>query len=71
MGNLGPLEILGILAVVILLFGAKRLPDVARGAGQSLRIFKSEVKGDGADDEAKPEALEADVSVEKKPEQQG
>ncbi|MEU6322737.1 Sec-independent protein translocase subunit TatA [Streptomyces sp. NPDC047009] len=37
------LEILIIAAVVLLLFGAKRLPETARGLGKSLRIFKSEV----------------------------
>lgn len=33
-----------IVLVVVLLFGAKKLPEAARGLGRSLRIFKSEVK---------------------------
>src|SRR5947209_14706755 len=33
-----------LLLVVVVLFGAKRLPDAARGLGRSLRIFKSEVQ---------------------------
>ncbi len=33
-----------LILVVVLLFGAKRLPDSARALGRSLRIFKSEVK---------------------------
>lgn len=33
-----------LLAVVVLLFGGKKLPEAARGLGRSLRIFKSEVK---------------------------
>lgn len=37
-------EILIIAVVVILLFGAKKLPDAARSIGRSMRIFKSEVK---------------------------
>ncbi len=37
-------EWLVIVALVLLLFGAKRLPDVARGVGRSLRIFKAETK---------------------------
>ena len=37
-------EIIIILAVILLLFGAKRLPDAARGLGRSMRIFKSEIK---------------------------
>ncbi|MFI6359455.1 Sec-independent protein translocase subunit TatA [Streptomyces sp. NPDC050743] len=43
-GRLGAPEILVILAVVLLLFGAKRLPEMARSFGQSLRILKSETK---------------------------
>lgn len=38
-------EWLIILAIVLLLFGAKRLPDAARGLGRSLRILKAETKG--------------------------
>lgn len=33
-----------LVAVVVLLFGTKKLPDAARGLGRSLRIFKSEIK---------------------------
>ncbi|MET9475064.1 Sec-independent protein translocase subunit TatA [Streptomyces sp. NPDC002917] len=43
-GKLGAPEILLILVVVILLFGAKRLPGMARSLGQSMRILKSETK---------------------------
>jgi len=45
MPNLGTPEILLILLVMVLLFGAKKLPDTARGLGRSLRIFKAETKG--------------------------
>jgi sec-independent protein translocase protein TatA len=38
-------EIILLLIVLLLLFGAKRLPDAARGIGRSLRIFKAETKG--------------------------
>lgn len=38
-------EWLIILVIVMLLFGAKRLPDAARGLGRSLRILKAETKG--------------------------
>ena len=49
-------EWLVILAIVILVFGAAKLPDLARGTGQALRIFKAETKGlrdDDKDDDAK------------------
>ncbi len=50
MGGLSWWHWLVILAVFILLFGAKKLPDAARGVGRSLRILKSEVSA-MADDE--------------------
>ena len=40
-----------ILAIVILVFGAAKLPELARGTGQALRIFKAETKGLRDDDE--------------------
>ncbi|MBQ0829803.1 Sec-independent protein translocase subunit TatA [Streptomyces tagetis] len=43
-GKLGAPEIILILVVVILLFGAKKLPDMARSLGKSARILKSEAK---------------------------
>lgn len=53
-------EWLVILAIVVLVFGAAKLPDLARGTGQALRIFKAETKGlrDDEDDKkpAKPAA---------------
>jgi sec-independent protein translocase protein TatA len=67
--GIGAPEILIILLILVLLFGAKKLPELARGAGQSLKIFKNEVKEDGTD---RPEALVAssETVAEKKPEQQ-
>jgi sec-independent protein translocase protein TatA len=49
-GNLGFGEIAMILVVVLLLFGAKRLPEMARSVGQSARVFKGEMKGLKDDD---------------------
>lgn len=46
MSSLGLRELLVLLLIVIILFGAKRLPDTARSLGRSLRILKTEVKGD-------------------------
>ena len=51
MPNLKGWEIVIILALLLLLFGAKRLPDAARGLGRSLRIFKAETKGLREDDQ--------------------
>lgn len=44
-GSLGTPELLIILAVLVLLFGASKLPELARGSGRALRIFKAETKG--------------------------
>jgi sec-independent protein translocase protein TatA len=45
MSDIGAPELLILLAVLVLLFGASKLPDLARGTGQALRIFKSETAG--------------------------
>ncbi|MFN3652431.1 MAG: twin-arginine translocase TatA/TatE family subunit [Armatimonadota bacterium] len=42
--GLQPLEILLILGIVLLLFGAKKLPELAKGMGQGLKEFKKAVK---------------------------
>jgi sec-independent protein translocase protein TatA len=51
MGSIGAPEIILVIVVLVLLFGAKKLPDLARGSGRALRIFKAETKGLGDDDE--------------------
>ncbi len=45
LSNLRGSEWLILILVIVLLFGARRLPDAARGLGRSLRIFKAETKG--------------------------
>ncbi len=44
MFGLGPQEIILILLVVLLLFGAKKIPEVARGLGKGIREFKKAAK---------------------------
>jgi sec-independent protein translocase protein TatA len=48
MFNMGPTEILLILLVIVLLFGGKKIPELARGLGKGIREFKDAVK-DGQD----------------------
>jgi sec-independent protein translocase protein TatA len=55
MPNIRGSELLILVLVVVLLFGAKRLPDAARSVGRSLRIFKAETKG-LIDGDAAPES---------------
>jgi sec-independent protein translocase protein TatA len=59
MGGLRPWHIILIVVVLVLLFGAKRLPDAARSLGRSLRIIKAETQGlinDGSDVAEKADA---------------
>ncbi len=41
LGQLGPMELIIIFGLVLLLFGAKRIPEIARGIGKGIREFKS------------------------------
>ncbi|ONI89896.1 hypothetical protein ALI144C_04195 [Actinosynnema sp. ALI-1.44] len=62
MGNLGPTELIIIAVVIILLFGAKKMPDMARSLGRSMRIIKAETKGMKQDDQAEGTA-QADTTT--------
>lgn len=56
-GVFRPAHIIIVAAVFMLFFGAKRLPDVARSLGRSMRILKAETRGLAEDDvQAKAEA---------------
>ncbi len=45
MGELAPWHIIIVVLLLVMLFGAKRLPGAAKSVGQSLKIFKDETKG--------------------------
>jgi sec-independent protein translocase protein TatA len=59
--NLRGPELLILVLIVLLLFGAKRLPDVARGLGRSLRVFKAETKDLHGDADPTPDAPAVDA----------
>lgn len=65
LGNLSGWHLLIILAVVLLLFGAPKLPGLARSLGQSMRIFRSEVKQMKDDDGASSESSAEDSGKSK------
>ena len=69
LGGLQPWHWLIVIAVFVLLFGAKKLPDAARSLGKSMRIFKSEIKemqSDGkADDDAAAAAPPTPITSER------
>jgi sec-independent protein translocase protein TatA len=52
MFRLGLPELAIILAIIIIMFGANRLPQIGRGIGAAIKNFKSEVKGSGPDADA-------------------
>ena len=58
MGRLGPTELLLILAIVLVFFGGRRIPEIARGLGEGIRNFKDAMK--------EPEKPSADKPTEQK-----
>jgi sec-independent protein translocase protein TatA len=55
-GSLGPMELVVILAVAVLLFGGKKIPEVAKGLGEGIRNFKNALKADEKPEETKKQA---------------
>ncbi len=51
-GRIGPTEIILILALILLIFGAKRLPELAKAIGKSVVELKDGLKGDSSSDES-------------------
>lgn len=70
MGALKPWHIAVLVVVLILLFGAKRLPDAARSLGRSLRIIKAETKSLHDDDRDLAEKADAQTGYQPLPPQQ-
>ena len=46
MAGLGMPELLIILVIILVLFGSRRIPDLAKGLGEGIRNFKSGIRGD-------------------------
>ncbi len=64
MGAPGPQELIIVLFIVILLFGAKKLPELAKGLGKGIREFKSASSGE-YDDEDEDEKVKKVKKVKK------
>ena len=62
-GRLGPLEILILVGILVFLFGAKKIPELARGMGIGIKEFKQGLREAEAEDEA-----EVQGSTQKEPE---
>lgn len=67
LGNLSGAHLIIILVVILLLFGAPKLPGLARSIGQSMRIFRSEVKTmkdeNGGDDKSPSSSADSNDST--------
>jgi sec-independent protein translocase protein TatA len=67
MGNIGVKELLIILVIVLILFGAKKVPELARGLGIGIKEFKKAAKEAGDDDSAKAASSGEPSSSDKNP----
>jgi sec-independent protein translocase protein TatA len=75
MPNIGPLEIIVVLIIVLIVFGPKRLPEMGRSLGKGIREFKNSVTGDDEDEareiprpnDEPSRPLEGEVVQERKP----
>lgn len=68
METIGFPELLVILGVAVLLFGGKKIPEVAKGLGEGIRNFKTALKGDPEKSETTevvPEVIVEPVKIEK------
>jgi len=59
MPNIGPMELIIVLVIVLLIFGPKRLPGLGRSLGSGMREFKDSVTGKTKDEDEAPDQLEA------------
>ncbi len=53
MPNIGPMELIIVLVIALVVLGPKKLPEVGKSLGRSMREFKESVSGRGDDEEAK------------------
>ncbi|MTD47039.1 twin-arginine translocase TatA/TatE family subunit [Conexibacter sp. W3-3-2] len=60
MPNVGPMELVIVLAIALIVLGPKKLPEVGRSVGNGLREFKESISGERRDDEDDRRALKAD-----------
>ena len=51
MPNVGPLELIIVLVIVLVIFGARRVPEAGKNLGKGIREFKGSLSGDDKDDD--------------------
>lgn len=65
MPNIGPLELIIILAIVVVLFGATRIGDIGKGLGRGIKEFRRELKDEDAEKKEETTAASKSSSEEK------
>ncbi|MBI5584390.1 MAG: twin-arginine translocase TatA/TatE family subunit [Deltaproteobacteria bacterium] len=60
MFGLGTQELIIILGIALFIFGAKKLPEIGKGLGKSIREFKSSVSGEDEETPAQPKEIDKD-----------
>ncbi len=64
-GLLQPMHLLVILGIALLVFGPKKLPELGKGLGESIRGFKEALHGADAEAKSRPQAGDAPAQAEK------
>ncbi len=67
MANIGPTQLIIILLIVVLLFGAKKIPEIAKGLGKGIKDFKGALKEDETDDKGNATASPDAAKTAEKP----
>ncbi len=62
--SVGPTELIILLTIILLLFGAKRIPELARGLGTGIREFKKGTSGEAGKDELSEKEKEGALTGE-------
>jgi sec-independent protein translocase protein TatA len=60
MFGLGTQELIIILGIALFIFGAKKLPEIGKGLGKSIREFKSSVSGEDEETPVQPKEIDKD-----------
>ena len=63
MPNIGPLEIIVVLVIVLIIFGPKRLPELGHSLGKGIREFRGSISGENDDDD-KPKTINSTATEE-------
>jgi sec-independent protein translocase protein TatA len=64
--NIGPMELVIVLVIVLLIFGPKRLPSLGKQLGSGMREFKDSISGKAGDDDDNDDERRADKPAERR-----